>query len=220
MEIKSFFLQCLLIGASFICMHEIVFAQNQSTNNLMRQNVVIDETKPSVSICLDTTNDAERDSEDFWFRLHNNTVWAMTFRAENNGVPQKRLKLSDGRIVEALENKAISTPRYQLELNKQKEWSVIELINSSEKNATNSQNSSSLAPRIEWSDIYTINWLPSNTYTLFKIPKKYFSTNLVMSVNYNYQWEMIRGIATESYSPNHKVQTFVGLDKTANRLCQ
>ena len=171
----------------------------QSPNDLVRNDIILNKNKPTVSLCVDyeiktdEENSKGRDSGFVWFRLHNNTVWALAFHSEQRGKSNLH-GLADGRKIMALENNAVSMPRYQLK--------DIELAGEENKP------SKPKAPIVKWGGVSNINWVLSGNSTVFKVPRSYFSARRLLLVAYKYQWEMIGTIGYESYSPQHEVNTW------------
>jgi hypothetical protein len=56
--------------------------------DLVRADIVLNKNKPTVYLCVDLQSESssknlkQADSNFIWFQLHNNTIWALTFRSE------------------------------------------------------------------------------------------------------------------------------------------
>lgn len=154
-------------------------------------------------------------SDFIWFQLHDNTIWALAFRSEQIR-NSKAYKLPDGRHIIALEDKAVSTPLYQIESITPSDITVNLITDKKTKKTTQSDNNESI---VKWGHVNTGSWMLSGNFTSFKVPESYFSERRLIYVEYNYQWEMDGTIFSESGGPKHKAYTWIDLEDSKANWC-
>ena len=187
-----------------------------SSKDLARQDIVLNKNKPTIYLCIDTkvkTESKDLSSDFIWLQLHNNTIWALSFHSEQGG-NSKLYKFPDGRTVPALEDKAVSTPQYEIENTK-----LVDDSDFMDSGKNKTERSTDNEPIIKWGDTAATSWLLSGNSTTFKIPKNYFSEGRLILVEYKYQWEMIGTGGYESYSPNHRVAIWFDLNDSKANSC-
>lgn len=189
MSSKKLRLYFVVALSFFVCLKGNVSAQTVKHIGLTRDDVVLKRDKPTIYMCVDsklTQDDRYAKEDSVWLRIYNNTIWLIKFNAERIGTSSKLITLANGYKVAALTDGSVSFPHYGLELKDAKGGLTRSL----------------------WGDMSTINWLPSNTSTIFKVPNKYFKEgNLYLE--FNYEWEITGKIGTESYAPIHRVYFYL-----------
>lgn len=153
--------------------------------SLTRKQVVVDETKPSVYLCVNRNNSNrknEHNEDVLWFRVFNNTIWTIRFRSSSGETNIKPLKLSNGKLVAGLTEKSVFVPHYEVE------------------------DAQTHARRMgpSWGDIGTVSFLPPGTSALFSVPRSYLKDSALF-LEYKYEWEFTGVVADESYAPVHRV---------------
>jgi len=160
-------------------------AQAMTPVSLTRKQVVVDEKKPSVYLCLNRSNDDNKASPNddvLWFRVFNNTIWTIRFRSNSGQTNIKSLKLSNGKLVPGLTNDSIFVPQYEVE------------------------DAQTHARRMgpSWGDTGTVSFLPAGTSAQFSVPKSYLKDSALF-LDYKYEWEFTGTVGDESYAPVHRV---------------
>jgi hypothetical protein len=134
----------------------ICFAQTQTA-------VRIDTNKPHVYL------DFERLENDLvWLRLHNNSRWAISVRIEKAGSAPALFQLADGRMMNALEDRAIVSPEYIID-----------------------QPDSVGAGQYSCTSLQT--WIAPSNSILFSVPRKDFRIASRLSIKFFYEWEASGG---------------------------
>ncbi len=150
-------------------------------SSLTRKQVVVDEKKTSVYLCVNRSQTARSEGV-LWFRVINNTIWTLRFRSSSGETNIKPLNLSNGKLVAGLTNESVFVPRYQIE--------------DAQTNARR------MGPG--WGDTGTISFLPASTSARFSVPKSYLKDSALF-LEYKYEWEFTGTVADESYAPVHRV---------------
>jgi hypothetical protein len=141
----------LIAGSFAIC-----FGQNDTA-------VQLDAGKPHVYLALER---AEGDL--VWFRLRNNSRWAINLRIENPGSTLVSLQLANGRMVNALADAAIVSPEYIIE--------QPDSVGAGQYWCTSSP-----------------SWIAPSSSILFSVPRQDFRLASRLSVRFSYEWEVIGG---------------------------
>lgn len=130
----------------------ICFAQTQTA-------VLIDTNKPHLYLAF------ERLENDLvWLRLQNNSRWAINVETENPGSALMRLQLTDGRMVNALADRAIVSPDYFI--------AQPDSVGAAQYSCTSSS-----------------SWIPPSSSILFTVPLKDFRLASQLSIRFSYEWE-------------------------------
>jgi hypothetical protein len=177
-----------------------VFAQTSKDTTLTRDEVVIVRNKPSIYLCVDREllGKNKEANNNLWLRINNNTIWTIRFKGENRGTLQQLIKLPTGTIIAGLSNDSIVSPQYQFESKKVGDELYLP----------------------KWGNMPTVNWLPSGTSVLFKVPKKYFNGSYLF-IEYNYDWEFRGVLEHESDPPIHRVYFYTNdLLGISGRACE
>jgi len=164
----------------------------QAPASLTRKQVVVDERKPSVYLCVNRSN-----TDVLWFRVFNNTIWTIRFRSSSGDTNIKPLKLSNGKLVPGLTKESEFVPHYEVE------------------------DAQTHARRMGpgWGDTGTVSFLPGGTSARFSVPKSYLKDSALF-LEYKYEWELTGTVADESYAPVHRVYlTIVDPEEVSHGVC-
>lgn len=155
--------------------------QQVTPRSLTRKQVVVDEKKPTVYLCVNGNGSNSKAADVLWFTVFNNTIWTIRFRSSSGESNIKPLKLSNGSLVPGLTKESVFVPHYQVE--------------DAQTNARR------MGPG--WGDTSTVSFLPSGTSARFSVPKSYLKDSALF-LEYKYEWEFTGTVADESYAPVHR----------------
>ena len=157
------------------------------------KSVKVEDSKPTVYLSLE-----RKDKEKAWFRMNNNTAWAIsvltvTFyfnrqRATNLGNGKSVLVLPSDQEIDSLHYYVEKEPMTPGHLK---------------------------VPEVGYPDSSSISWIPSKGSILFSVPIKQLEPGLMIYVPFQYEWELSRQLIFNK-EPEHRVY-FRGVDLTARR---
>lgn len=178
------FLSCALCG--------LVDAQTPATEQA--NNVRVKQIKPTIYVSLE-----RRDKEKAWFRLHNNTTWAIAVQTGTFYFNRNRTApLSQGKQVFTLPNNVeIDSLHYYVE----KEPMSLSQVK---------------APELRYPDSSSISWISSKESILFSVPINQLVPGLMIYVPFHYEWELNEQLIFNS-EPDHRVY-FRGVDLSEDTL--
>jgi len=173
--------------------------QQVTATSLTRKQVVVDERKPTVYLCVNRSGSKAAHTQDvLWFSVFNNTIWTIRFRSSSGETNSTRLKLSQGKLVPGLTKESVFVPHYQVE---------------------DAQTHARLMGP-GWGDTGTVSFLPAGTSARFSVPKSYLKDSALF-LEYKYEWEFTGTVADESYAPVHRVYLPIAdPDDISSGICQ
>jgi hypothetical protein len=163
-----------LITILFITTLALLSAAQQS------REARLNSSKPTIYLGFERLGE----DDSVWLRLHNNSLWAISFRTEDSyaGMNVTPLALGDGRQGWGLVDELQIVPEYFVE-------------HATERVTTNGQN---------WCTAST-SWLPSGHSVTFSFPRRVLREWEQIYIRFGYEWE------SGGYDPEHRVQ-FYGVD--------
>jgi|GEM_PF-5277137 len=193
MEVKVRILLWVICLGAFVS--STAYSQTLIPKNLTRDDVLIDKGKPSVFLCIDKVL-SSKENGSVWIRVVNNTVWTLRFATERSGESLQPLRLSSGIRVPGLVNKTVFFPRYRLD---------------------HSDGSSRLGDP-QWSHTSTVSWLPSQSYSVFKVSRGLLRS--ILYLEFQYEWEIVSIVGPERVSPSTRVLFNPELENFEPSFCE
>jgi len=152
------------------------------------KSVKVEASKPTVYLTVE-----RKDKEKAWFRMNNNTAWAIAVRTVTFYFNRQRTtNLSSGGSVFTLpSDQEIDSLHYYVE----KEPGTPRRLK---------------APELGYPDSSSISWIPAKGSILFSVPVKQLEAGLMIYVPFQYEWELSRQLIFNK-EPEHRVY-FRGVD--------
>jgi hypothetical protein len=168
-----------------LLLHLTSFSQNE--NGELKVEGQMKSGKPTVYleyVC--------QDKKKVFLRMYNNTIWAIAVSSDELYYRTKKtVKLSNGKEFYVIPN--------DKEISLQFKVDKFELPSKNVK-----------LPKIVRNDTSFTNWIASDDSVLFSVPVEYLKEDLMISVSFNYEWEVSKkGIILSG--PEHRV-LFRGID--------
>ena len=155
------------------------------------QAVKIENTNPTVFLSVE-----RRDETRVWFRLNNNTKWAISVLTGTFYFKRQRTAdlESAGTVFTLPSDTEIDSLHYYVE----KEPNTPSRLK---------------APEIGYPDSSSVSWISSKGSILFSVPMKRLGPGLMIYVSFHYEWELNRQLVFNN-EPEHRVY-FRGVDLSA-----
>ena len=110
---KTIILAFIVFIFGLAAMPEDIVAQQKDAKSLIRSDVVLNSSQPSIFSCFEDAANFN-DSSSIWIRVVNNSIWTLQFPANARGSSHAVQKLSNGRDVAMLAKGSIFYPDYGL----------------------------------------------------------------------------------------------------------
>ena len=123
---------------------------------------------------------SKEDGKDYWFRLVNNSVWAISITTYGNAIGKKRemVKLPDGKFAFSVSDGLEVAIFYKIQRSDGRRIAINLGI-----------------------DMFSTSWIPPGRSILFSVPRKIFRKDRELIVNFGFEWE--KG---QYSAPSHQVR--------------
>lgn len=152
------------------------------------KSVKVEDSKPTVYVSVE-----RRDKEKAWFRMHNNTTWAISVLTGTFYFNRKRTTPlgSGGSVFTLPGDQEIDSLHYYVEKEPMTPGHL-------------------KVPEVGYPDSSSISWIPSKGSILFSVPVKQLEPGLMIYVPFHYEWEL-NGQLIFNKEPEHRAY-FRGVD--------